>query len=115
MPTIPPPPVPQKLREMFKDYPELIQRLQGALDDYVDRPTSEPFDGAILALLDTLSALSSEVRAGLQVAEASGDAVAVEHQLRKKAVLFNAGHIVFEQVDMDDLWDYFEEDKGLSK
>lgn len=28
---IPPPPVPQRLREMLKDYPDLIERLQADL------------------------------------------------------------------------------------
>lgn len=36
MKQLPPPPVPQKLREMLKDYPGHIERLQEVLDYAID-------------------------------------------------------------------------------
>lgn len=48
MPRLPPPPVPERLREMLKDYPEHVDRLQAALTDYVLKPFKlMPFDGAV--------------------------------------------------------------------
>jgi hypothetical protein len=37
MPTLPPPPVPEGLRALFKDYPEHIQTLQDDLNKVVSK------------------------------------------------------------------------------
>jgi ABC-type nitrate/sulfonate/bicarbonate transport system substrate-binding protein len=106
---LPPPPVPQKLREMFADYPELIQRLQEALDYYVEKALEhKPYDGAIQALLNILTELGSEARVELKAAKASGDATSIVRADKKNILIFEAGYIVFEKVDLVDLWDYFQ-------
>jgi hypothetical protein len=33
------PPVPQRLREMLKDYPEHVERIQAYLNDYLSKPS----------------------------------------------------------------------------
>jgi hypothetical protein len=105
---LPLPPVPQKLREMFADYPEVIQRLQEALDCYVEKGLEhKPYDGAILALLNILTDLGTEARVELKAAKASGDATSIVRSDKKNILMFEAGYIVFEKVEMDDLCDYF--------
>jgi hypothetical protein len=37
MPSLPSPPVPQRLREMLKDYPEHVERLQEALNRLLEK------------------------------------------------------------------------------
>ncbi|MFA0925109.1 hypothetical protein ACDH50_19245, partial [Xanthomonas fragariae] len=88
---IPPPPVPQKLREILKDYPELIQRLQDVLDAYVQRPFKlMPFDGAIWALEGRLGSFISEAREELESAKSSGDAAAIGKAQEKELLMFRA-------------------------
>lgn len=108
MSNLPLPPVPQKLRQMFADYPEVIQRLQEALDCYVEMGLEhKPYDGAILVLLNILTDLGTEARVELKAAKASGDATSIVRADKKNILMFEAGYIVFEKVEMDDLFDYF--------
>jgi hypothetical protein len=91
VPTLPLPPVPLKLQEMLKDYPELIQELQDTLNSYVKKPNPvQPFDGAIWLLEDTLSSFISNARAEVKAAEAHGDVQAVERAEAKEKVMFRA-------------------------
>src|SRR5690606_35032777 len=91
MPSPPPPPVPQKLREMLEDYPEHIERLKEALDEYAKKIFHlMPFDGAIWALEGRLEAFYSEAHAELQAAEASGDVAAIELAKAKRTLMSRA-------------------------
>jgi hypothetical protein len=106
MPTLPLPPVPLKLQEMLKDYPDLIQELQDVLSKYVKKPNKlQPFDGAIWLLQDTLSLFVSEVHAQLEAAEIRGDQEAVQ---RARAKDFAVGHARLNMGGMPDLFDYFQ-------
>lgn len=90
MMVMPPPPIPQGLREMLKDYPEHIQRLQAALIDYMQKPFRlMPFDGAIWALEGRLETFVSEARQELRAAEASGNVEAIK-QAKSKKITFGA-------------------------
>lgn len=110
MPKLPPPPIPQKLREMLKDYPEHIERLQERLDAYVQRPAYPMlFDGAIWAIEGRLETFMSEARKELEVAEASGDAIAIA---KAKAKDFVMGSAHLNTPAMPDLRAYFETYKG---
>ncbi|MFA0923720.1 hypothetical protein [Xanthomonas fragariae] len=102
---IPPPPVPQKLREILKDYPELIQRLQDVLDAYVQKPYKlMPFEGAIWALEGRLGSFISEAREELKAAKASGDPEAIEKAKKKD---FAVGYSRLNMGAMSDLLSYF--------
>lgn len=74
MPQLPPPPVPQGLRSMLRDYPEHIERLQEALNAYSLKPFKlMPFDGAIWALEGRLERFCLEADAELETAKANND------------------------------------------
>lgn len=111
-PKLPPPPVPQKLREMLKDYPEHLERLQDALNYMIEKPSHGvmPFDRAIWLLEGELEEFISEARNELQAAEASGDAEAIERAKAKKFLMGSARHQGIH--DLDDLWAYFQANKG---
>ncbi|WP_374012333.1 hypothetical protein [Pseudoxanthomonas koreensis] len=114
MPSPPPPPVPQKLREMLEDYPEHIERLKEALDEYAKKIFHlMPFDGAIWAIEGRLETFYSEARAELQAAEASGDVTAIELAKAKKLLMGRARSKSTGggMLDLDGLWNYFETNK----
>lgn len=109
---MPPPPVPQSLRDMLKDYPDCVERLQDSLNRYVGNPFyKDPYRGAILELQRALETLSTESGNELAAARAAGDAEMIDGASKKVHLLFNAGWFVFEMVDMDDLWEYFRANK----
>lgn len=62
------------LREMLKDYPEHIERLQEALNSVVERPMkgTPPPEVAIWELEGTLETFVSEAREELRAGEESG-------------------------------------------
>ncbi|MGO4776412.1 hypothetical protein AB4084_13065, partial [Lysobacter sp. 2RAB21] len=66
------PPVPQKLRETLKDYPEHIERLQAALNSAAENPSKAtlPFEFAIWMLKGTLGEFVDEARDEVQAAQA---------------------------------------------
>ena len=68
------PPVPHGLREMLKDYPELVERLQENLNQIVRTPSSvtSPFERAIWILEDTLGSFITKARDELRTADESG-------------------------------------------
>lgn len=106
-----PPPVPQRLREMLKDYPEHIARLQEVLDSMLAKPSHgvDPFDRAIWKLEGRLETFISEAREELKEAEASGDPVAIERAKAKELLMGRARHQGI--YDLDDLWAYFQAKK----
>lgn len=61
---LPAPPVPNGLREMLRDYPEHIERLQDALNWVVEHPArgTPPFERAIWALEGRIETFISEAR-----------------------------------------------------
>jgi hypothetical protein len=106
---LPPPPVPQRLREILKDYPEHIESLREALGRYVKKPSRlMPFDGAIWILEASLETFMSEAYAELEAAEASGNKVAIE---KAKAKDFAVGYARLNMGGMSDLFDYFQAHK----
>lgn len=73
------PPVPQGLRESFKDYPDHIARLESALQESVDKPSpiTPPLEFAIWAIEGCLDTFIDESREKLRVAEQAGDTEAI--------------------------------------
>lgn len=88
----PRPPVPKSLREMLKDYPEHIERLQEVLNYVVETSSAgvSPFDRAIWVLEGRLETFISEARDELKAAEARGDAEAIQRARTKRHVFGSA-------------------------
>lgn len=100
------PPVPQALREMLKDYPDHIGRLQEALDRIAEKKMSgaDPFERAIWLLEGRLETFISEARADLKIAEESGDVAAIA---LAKARKFTFGAARADMGNFSDLHSYF--------
>lgn len=86
------PPVPAKLREMLKDYPDHIEQLQQALNSVKDRRIKSipPFEAAVWALEDKLDGFIREARIELADAEASNDPQAVARAKGKEQLMFTS-------------------------
>lgn len=87
-----PPPVPQRLREMLKDYAEHIQKLQAALNHVAENPSTgiPVIEQAIWALEDALERFALDAGKETEVAEASGDPLAVEQAAARESLMFLA-------------------------
>ena len=108
---IPPPPVPQKLREILGDYQEHIQRLQEVLNPLATRKNSlMPFDEAIWVVEGRLGTFMSEAREELKATQASGDAQAIARAEEKRSVMGQAG-FKGRWIGDDGLWDFFQKNK----
>lgn len=106
------PPVPQRLRELLNDYPELIERLQHALNRVIEKPVKGTplFEIAVWTLEDELSALASEAHQELKGAEASENVAAVESAKAKERLVSHASS-KGTWISDEDLWDYFQANK----
>lgn len=84
-----PPPLPAKLLELLKDYPEHIEQLQKAINSIGNRRIKSipPFEAAVWLLEDCLSAFKSEARAEIDAAVASGDPQAIERAKEKERLM----------------------------
>lgn len=110
------PPVPQQLREKLKDHPELIERLQDALNHAAKNPSkvTPPFELAIWELEDTLSLFVTEARDELAAVEANGNPADIEQAKAKELLMLHAsskGGWISDQK----LWDYFQTNGKASK
>ncbi|WP_211371798.1 hypothetical protein [Marilutibacter maris] len=116
MSPLPPPPVPQRLREMLKDYPGHVQALQDGLNDVVAKPLkgTPMFEQAVWALEDILESFMSEARKELDAAEASGDAAAIE-QAKAKDLLMGQVNFKGRWIGDEALLEYFEADRKVFK
>ena len=85
------PPVPLGLRDMLKDYPQHIERLQQALNWVIEHPAKgiPPFERAIWALEGRLETFISEARKELRAAEETGDAEEVSRAKQKLQFMFS--------------------------
>jgi hypothetical protein len=111
MSDLPSPPVPEKLREMLKDYPDLIQELQDGLNSFTKKPTPfQPFDEARWLLGDMLGSFYSDARSELNAAETSGNEQAIQKAKEKE---FAIGCARGNLGAMNDLWAYFEAHGGV--
>lgn len=111
--SLPPPPVPERLREMLKDYPGYIGRLQEVLNSVVEKPSplTPPFEVAIWVLESRLEAFIREAKTELEVAQASDDMNSIEQVKIKEKLMFRARSSNGGMKGLHDLWDYFEENK----
>jgi hypothetical protein len=102
------PPVPQRLQDMLKDYPELIEALAGTLNAAAANPRGNPpYEMAVWALEDKLSRFISDARDELEAAEAGGDAQAIQRADDKLNLMFRARSPNIGLRDLNGLWAYF--------
>ncbi|WP_239684248.1 hypothetical protein [Stenotrophomonas maltophilia] len=106
----PPPPVPAKLLELLKDYPDHIEQLQKALISVSDGRQSyaPPFEAAVWLLEDCLSAFKIEARAEMDAAEASGDSQALERAKEKERLMSFARSSNIGLANLSQLRAYFD-------
>ncbi|WDM66822.1 hypothetical protein [Xanthomonas cucurbitae] len=104
---LPAPPVPQKLRKLLKDYPELIERLQQQLNFAVRRPSkvTPPFEWVIWMLEDEIDSFVVETREELDLAKIEGDSQRIERARNKD---FAVGYARFNMGAMSELRSYLE-------
>ncbi|MFA0949373.1 hypothetical protein, partial [Xanthomonas fragariae] len=109
---IPPPSVPQKIREILKEYPDYIQRLQCALGRYAKNPDLlMPFDAAIWILEAHLESFISEAREELRVAQTDGAPSAIIKAEEKERAMRHARSRNRGMSDLNELWHYIEAHK----
>jgi hypothetical protein len=118
---LPPPPIPQRLREMLQDYPGHLARLQEELNYALDGPrpargsTNYVFELIIWALEGQLGAFTHEAQDELEAAQVSGDAEAIGRAKAKEDLMFDACSSNGGMRGLHVLWDYFEEHKEMFK
>ncbi len=107
------PPVPLRLREMLKEYPAHIDRLQEVLNTVIEKPSKATplFEVAIWVLESRLETFISEARDELKTAEASGDSEIISHARRKELLMSKARSVNGGMSDLGDLWTYFQQQK----
>ncbi|MFD0324662.1 hypothetical protein [Lysobacter gummosus] len=114
MTTLTPPAVPSELRELLKDYPGHVERLQETLRKFVENPKLrlQPYDDALWALETVLTGFISEATKELQAAKESGDSGQVEKAAAKRELMFlarsNSGNGGLGGQSLDELWKYFQ-------
>lgn len=108
-PKRPRPPIPQRIRELLSEYPDLLERLQDALDEVVTKPAHSipPFEVAIWTLQDTLEGFIYSAQGELAVQEGGGDDLLVRQLEKKIDVLFSAAARGDGRRDMSELRAYF--------
>lgn len=89
---LPAPPVPQGLREMLRDYPGHIERLQQALNWVIEHPASgiPPFERAVWALEGRTETFISEARDELERAERTGNPEEISRAKKKELLMLHS-------------------------
>jgi hypothetical protein len=111
--SVPPPPVPPRLREMLKDYPELIQMIGDDLNALVEKMLREahfpPYEEAVWYLEDKLEALYIRAESEAKAAELGGDPELIDMS-KQKCFLIGRTRSVRPWHDRSEhsLWKYFE-------
>lgn len=86
--TISPPPVPSRLREMLKDYPDHIARLQKMIADIAGDPKAwQPYERVIWLFEDFAGSFFEDARAELNAAKESGDPTLISKAEAKQKLM----------------------------
>jgi hypothetical protein len=114
---LPHPPIPPRLRELLKDYPEHLARIQDDLNNVVEDPfKSTPlFEQAIWALEGRTSAFIREAATELEAAQVSGDAAAIALAEAKASLMRRAADPNGGLKGLHELWDFFQLHRELLK
>lgn len=107
---LPQPPIPQRLRELLKDYPRHLERIQEVLNRVVvDHAKSAPlFEQAIWALEGRTSAFIREAQVELEVAQETGDAAVIALAEAKASLMRRAADPNGGLKGLHELWDFFQ-------
>lgn len=107
--SLPPPPVPQRLREMLEAYPGHIDRLQEVLNNVVQdgRVLLMPFDQAIWALEGRLETFYREAQTELKTAQEEGEPGKITRASEKVRLMSRASS-KYTWITDDALWRYFQ-------
>ena len=107
---LPIPPIPQRLRELLKDYPEHLARIQEDLNDLVlNHAKSIPlFEQAIWDLEGRTSAFIREAQAELEATQEDGDVDAIARAEAKASLMRRSRSPNVGLGDLDELWRYFK-------
>jgi hypothetical protein len=108
---LPSPPIPQRLRELLKDYPGHLARIQEVLDRVVvDHAKSVPlFEQAIWALEGRTDAFVREAQAELEAAQAAADVDTIARAEAKVSLMRRSSNPNVGLGNLDELWSYFKE------
>jgi hypothetical protein len=119
MAKIPPPPVPPRMREMLKDYPEMIEDVQDELNYIVDVMLEcdggvPPFEHAVWRLQDTLGRFLDEAKGELARGNANGDLEAVKRAEKRIDLIWRVrGDRAWNDDGDQSLWSYFQNHREL--
>jgi len=97
---------------MLKDYPEHIEEIQRSLNDVAAKPLkgTPVFEQALWALEGALGSFIDEARDQLELAEAAGDPEEIAKAKQRELLMLRTRL----QRDWDDLWEFFEGNRGAS-
>lgn len=114
---LPQPPIPQRLRELLKDYPEHLARIQEVLNRVViDHAKSVPlFEQAIWALEGRTDAFVREAQAELAEAQKTGVAEAIALAEAKTSLMRRAASPNGGLKGLHELLDFFQLHKEVLK
>lgn len=106
---LPPPPLPQDLRERFRGHPEHLAELECALKSVVAQRSMnpDPFERAVWALTDTLEKFAVDARATHRHAAVSGDSAALKGADQELAFMLQSGTAL--SYDLTSLQRYFKD------
>ncbi|WP_248298450.1 hypothetical protein [Stenotrophomonas maltophilia] len=104
------PPVPAKLREMLRDYPEHIKSLQEALNSVSNRRIKSlpPFEDAVWKLEDCLDGFINDAQGELTAARASGNTQSIAAADEKFKLMFRARSGNGGMKGLHELYEYFK-------
>lgn len=105
---LPPIPIPPRLLDLLREYPDSIKEIRDRLDRYLKDPDGlQPLDHAIWALEDKLDTLISKAQSEVERAKTSGDAEALANAKAKVSVMFSAYSKNDGLRDLGSIVDYF--------
>lgn len=107
---LPPPPIPSRLRELLKDYPEHLARIREVLDKVVEDPLklTPLFEQAIWALEDQTTVFIREAQAELEAAQEAGKADAIAVAKAKASLMRQSRSANVGLGNLDEIWEYFK-------
>ena len=112
---LPPPPIPPRIREHLKDYPDHLDQIQKLLIEYVKQPMSMPLDGAIWTLKGRLDSNYVEALGNLEKIKKHGDAEAIAAAEKKLYKFGCAASGSNGLLNVHDLVMYFDQYKDYFK
>lgn len=112
---LPPIPIPARVRELLRDYPDLLARLEERLVIAREHPTHPPIEGVIWAFEDTLEGFAIDAQGDRRRAEEADDEQAMARADAKFSAAVKAGLKHIGLRDLREVEEYFENYKEIFK